>query len=151
MEILTIAKGSDLREADMSAIENHADAGLRVHTLTRNSLVGAVIANLVAAALAAALFAATAEAKSLEPRALKALFPGTFEAVVYGFRVSFTAHRDGSLIGRYAAATDTGRWSIQRGQLCIMMSTWLSGETTCSAVVQQGQWYRAESVVFRKP
>lgn len=135
----------------MSAVANRADAGSRVLNLKRSGAAAAILANLAAAGLAGVLFAAPAEARSLEPGDLRALFPGTFEAVVYGYTVSFTAHRDGSLVGRYAAATDTGRWSIERGQLCIMLSSWLSGQTTCSPVVQQGQWYRTENVVFRKP
>lgn len=135
----------------MSAVANRANAGSRVLNLKRSGAAAAVLGNLAAAGLAGVLFAAPAEARSLKPGDLRALFPGTFEAVVYGYTVSFTAHRDGSLVGRYAAATDTGRWSIKRGQLCIMLSSWLSGQTTCSVVVQQGQWYRAENVVFRKP
>jgi hypothetical protein len=90
-------------------------------------------------------------AGSIQPQALKALFPGNFEALVHGYSVSFTAHKDGSLVGRHAFATDSGRWSIKRGRLCIMLSSWLNGRTACSQVVHHGAWYRANDVLFRKP
>jgi hypothetical protein len=106
---------------------------------------------LAAAGLLGLFFMQPAHAAApLEPQALKALFPGTFQALVYGYTVRFVAKRDGSLVGQSQQGTDTGEWSIQEGQLCIMLSSWLSGRTSCSGVVQQGDWYRAENVVFRK-
>jgi hypothetical protein len=91
-----------------------------------------------------------AAAEPLEQRALKALFPGTFQAEVRGYKVSFVAHRDGSLVGKSQQGTDTGQWSVQQGQLCIMLTSWLNGRTACSQVVQNGDWYQADNVVFRK-
>ena len=91
-----------------------------------------------------------ASAEPLEPKALKALFPGSFAAVVLGYKINFVAHRDGSLVGNSQQGTDTGEWSVQSGQLCIMLTSWLNGRTACSHVVQQGDWYRADNVVFRK-
>lgn len=91
-----------------------------------------------------------ANAGPLETQAIKALFPGTFAAQVHGYQVSFVAHRDGSLVGKSQQGTDTGEWSVQGGQLCIMMSSWLNGRTACSQVIQHGDWYRADNVVFRK-
>ena len=86
----------------------------------------------------------------VEPQALKAIFPGNFEAVVEGYTVSFTALRDGSLVGRYASVNDSGRWSLRRGELCIMLSSWFNGRTECARVVYHGGWYRADGVLFRK-
>lgn len=105
---------------------------------------------VAAASLLGVLFLQPAAANPLEPRALKALFPGSFQAQVHGYMVSFVAHRDGSLVGTSLKGTDTGQWSVKQGQLCIMLSSWLSGRTACSQVVQQGDWYRADNVVFRK-
>lgn len=105
---------------------------------------------IAAAGLLGVLFMQPAAAAQLEPQALKALFPGSFQAEVHGYKVSFVARRDGSLVGESKQGTDTGQWSVQQGQLCIMLSSWLNGRTTCSAVVQQGDWYRADNVVFRK-
>lgn len=105
-----------------------------------------------AAALAAVLAVGPAEAAdSLGHRALKALFPGQFQAIVKGIlAVSITARRDGSLIGKIASNTDTGRWSVESGQLCIIFDRWMKGRPSCSAVVWDGEWYQAANVKFRK-
>lgn len=92
---------------------------------------------------------ASAEEK-LSTRAIKQLFPGQFHAVVKGYKVIFTAKRDGSLIGKYNSARDTGRWSVSRGRLCIMLKDWMDGKTSCSTVVQNQGWYKAKKVKFRK-
>jgi hypothetical protein len=109
------------------------------------------LTRLAAAGLMGFLFLQpTAQAAPLEPQALRDLFPGAFRAVVHGYNVDFVAHKDGSLLGTFQSGTDTGQWSIRQGQLCIMLSNWLRGQTSCSRVVQHGDWYRAENVVFRK-
>ena len=105
---------------------------------------------VAAASLLGVLFMQPAAAEPLEPRALQALFPGSFQAEVHGYKVNFVARRDGSLVGKSQQGTDTGQWSVQQGELCIMLSSWLSGRTACSQVVQHGDWYRADNVVFRK-
>ena len=105
---------------------------------------------IAAAGLLGLFLAQPAAAAQLEPQALKALFPGSFTAQVHGYNVSFVAHSDGSLVGTSQQGTDTGQWSVQQGQLCIMLTSWLNGRTACSQVVQQGDWYRADNVVFRK-
>jgi hypothetical protein len=105
---------------------------------------------IAAASLLGLLLTQPAAAAPLEPQALKNLFPGSFQAQVHGYQVSFVAHQDGSLVGKSGRGTDTGQWSVQQGQLCIMLSSWLNGRTACSPVVQQGDWYRADNVVFRK-
>ncbi len=86
----------------------------------------------------------------LSTRAIKQLFPGQFRAVVKGYKVVITAKSDGSLVGSSMASTDTGRWSVRRGRLCIMLKDWFKGKTSCSAVVHNGGWYRANKVKFRK-
>lgn len=105
---------------------------------------------IAAAALFGVFFLQPAAAAPLEPQALKALFPGSFQAEVRGYKINFIARKDGTLVGESRQGTDTGQWSVQQGQLCIMLSSWLSGRTACSQVVQQGDWYRADNVVFRK-
>jgi hypothetical protein len=82
-----------------------------------------------------------ASAGPLEQQALKDLFPGSFAAEVHGYKVSFVAHQDGLLVGKSQQGTDTGQWSVQSGQLCIMLTSWLNGRTACSQVVQSGDWY----------
>ena len=105
---------------------------------------------IAAAGLFGLLFLQPAAAAPLESHDLNALFPGSFQAEVHGYKVNFVARRDGSLVGRSQRGTDTGAWSVQQGELCIMLTSWLNGRTACSQVVQQGDWYRADNVVFRK-
>lgn len=110
-----------------------------------------LISKIAGAALLGLFFASPVQASQIEPGKLKAMFPGSFQAVVAGYNVSFVAHGDGSLVGKYQSQTDTGAWSVQSGQLCIMLSSWLNGRTSCAKVVQHSDgWYRADQVLFRK-
>ncbi|MDH3742062.1 MAG: hypothetical protein OER56_10750 [Hyphomicrobiales bacterium] len=111
------------------------------------ALVKIVAVSMVLGGLAAGQ--ASAEEK-LSTRAIKQLFPGQFHAIVKGYKVVFTAKRDGSLIGNYNSAKDTGRWSVSRGRLCIMLKDWMDGKTSCSTVVRNQDWYTAKQVKFRK-
>ena len=82
---------------------------------------------------------------------LAKLFPGQFDAVVRGsVKVTFTAKGNGVLIGQMPGRKDQGRWSLQNGKLCIMLTNWTSGKSTCSTVVADGGWYRGHGVKFRK-
>lgn len=127
---------------------------IRNHQLNTNSRIirpASRLTKICAAGLFGLLFAHPLQASSsVNRQALETIFPGTFEAVVDGYTVSFTAHSDGSLVGWYATATDSGRWSIRSGKLCIMLASWLDGRTECARVVQHDGWYRADNVLFRK-
>jgi hypothetical protein len=95
--------------------------------------------------------AAAGASEQLSGRELQQLFPGRFQAIVQGsFVVSITARRDGSLFAEFMSRTDTGHWSIRSDKLCIKFSKWLSGRTSCSAVVEEAGWYRSSDVVFRE-
>lgn len=82
---------------------------------------------------------------------LQKLFPGTFAAVVQGaMKLTFIAKGNGILIGDMPGKHDSGRWSVQNGKLCIMLSTWTGGKSACSEVVADSGWYRGQGVKFRK-
>jgi len=82
---------------------------------------------------------------------LRKLFPGSFYAVVNGFvTVQITAKGNGTLIGLMPGKKDTGRWSLENGKLCIMMSKWTKGKPNCSTVVADNGWYLGKGVKFRK-
>lgn len=81
---------------------------------------------------------------------LSRLFPGDFQAVVKNYNVRFFALDDGTLIGRVLGRSDTGRWSVKAGKLCISLSSWLKGRTSCSPVIEQAGWYQGSGVRFRK-
>jgi hypothetical protein len=106
---------------------------------------------LAAAVLLGLLFVQPADASdALEPQALKALFPGTFHAVVHGQDVTLDARDDGSLVARSEENKDTGQWSIRQGKLCVMLTSWLQGRTMCARVFPSGDWYQVEHIAFRE-
>lgn len=111
-------------------------------TLVKQFAVFAVLGSLAAGPATAG--------ERLSTHAIKQLFPGQFTAIVKGYTVIFTANGDGSLIGNYNSAKDTGRWSISRGRLCIMLKDWMDGKTSCSTVVHNDGWYKAKKVKFKK-
>ncbi len=89
--------------------------------------------------------------KPLSASELRTLFPGRFEAVVKGYRVTFVAHRNGRLVGYYGALKDTGRWRVRGTRLCITLEDWLDGKTRCSAVRRGGDaWLKARGIRFRR-
>ena len=82
---------------------------------------------------------------------LRRLFPGNFDAVVYGMlEVKIIAHQNGQLEGLFSGKRDTGRWSVSNGRLCIMLSRWTDGKSSCSEVVASNGWYRGNGVRFKK-
>jgi hypothetical protein len=82
---------------------------------------------------------------------LRKLFPGSFQAVVHGLvTVKITARSNGVLIGQIKDRRDSGRWSLEDGKLCIMLSRWTNGRSSCSAVVADNGWYHGRGVKFRK-
>ena len=109
----------------------------------------ALVLAFASVCLASSVVPSSAQDK-LSQQELRSLFPGNFTAVVKGYVVQFTAKGNGVLLGQMNGMKDTGRWSLQGGQLCIMMSNWTSGKSTCSTVVADNGWYRGEGVKFRK-
>ena len=91
------------------------------------------------------------ETAALSQTELGKLFPGSFQAVVNGaVTVKIIARGNGTLIGQMTGQEDHGRWSVQRGKLCIVWSTWLDGKISCSRVISDDGWYRGNGVKFRK-
>ena len=114
-----------------------------------NRLVISVLAILVMSF--SGLSTQAGEAVTLSQSELGKLFPGSFQAVVNGaVTVKITARGNGTLIGQMTGQEDRGRWSVQRGKLCIVWSTWLDGKTSCSRVISDDGWYLGNGVKFRK-
>jgi hypothetical protein len=111
-------------------------------------------ARLGAVAMALAVFSSggfsPAEAKSVTHATLKKLFPGTFAVRMDGVSATFVARSGGKLTGSSFAGSDSGRWSVRSGRLCITLNKWFDGSTRCSSVSHDGDWYRANNVRFRK-
>ena len=114
------------------------------------SAAGWRLAAIAAVFALAAGLAAEASAPTVSHSALKRLFPGKFAVSVSGVSVRIVAASNGNLTGTSFAGTDSGRWSVKNGRLCIMLRDWFDGQTKCSRVVREGEWYRAETVRFRK-
>jgi hypothetical protein len=95
--------------------------------------------------------AAAGESSPVSEGELNRLFPGAFEVVASGvMKIQVMANGDGSLSAEKADDSDTGRWNIEAGKLCIRFSKWLKGEVRCSAVTADGEWYRATDIAFKK-
>ncbi len=110
-----------------------------------------MIKPLAIASVAVFLCVGQAEAgQKMSSGALKRLFPGNFTAVVHGYKLRISARSNGKLVGKYMTKTDTGRWSVRNGRLCIMLKVWMSGRTECNHVVRAGGWYKTPKVAFRK-
>jgi hypothetical protein len=103
--------------------------------------------------LSAAYFdpAFAAEQAQMSEGELQLLFPGEFHVVVNGLLdVQVTASEDGSLFARQTGKSDSGRWEIRSGQLCITFSKWLENTTHCADVIEDGAWYRTSNLAFQK-
>jgi len=110
-------------------------------------------APFAAIALAAMVLVAPASAPAagaIGQADLERLFPGTFAVSMRGIGATFVASRGGALKGATFAGTDSGRWIVRSGKLCIMLHDWFDGRTRCSTVVREGDWYRADVIRFRK-
>lgn len=110
-------------------------------------------AALVACSLAIG-FATAQAGEALTTSDLRQLFPGRFHGVVHGVvEVTITAAQNGSLSGQMMGKSDTGRWRVRRGQLCIAWREWTEGKYVCSPVTHNGGWFHANSggpIRFRK-
>ena len=96
-------------------------------------------------------FTAASASDTLSQNELRRLFPGSFDAIVYGMlQVKIIAQGDGQLIGLFSGKKDTGRWSVSNGRLCIMLNQWTDGKSSCSQVIASNGWYRGNGVRFKK-
>lgn len=110
-----------------------------------------VVRMLAICGLLAGLSPVAQASDKLSSSELRELFPGRFQAVVSGgVTVNLTAGGDGSLVGRMARGSDSGRWYVRNGKLCIVLDKWMDGKPKCSAVTAEEGWFRAADVRFRR-
>jgi len=99
---------------------------------------------LIAIAAAGSASHATASETLLKGQSLHALFPGYFEAKVFGgYTLKIAARADGRLDGSAFGRQDKGHWSILEDRVCIAWRRWTSGEDKCGRIAQDGMWYIA--------
>ena len=110
-----------------------------------------ILKGMAAALLLSSLSSAALADDTMTQSELRQLFPGTFLAVVRGnVMLTFKAMNNGVLIGKMPGKQDEGRWSLENGKLCIMLSNWTKGKSSCSEVVADNGWYLGQGVKFRK-
>ena len=86
---------------------------------------------------------AQADTVRLSAQSIKNLFPGHYEARVKGYKILFSAHRGGKLVGQAFGRTDRGKWSVRGRRLCMAWRKWTEGKVKCGSVSKQGKWYVA--------
>ena len=84
-----------------------------------------------------------ADTVRLGAQAIKNLFPGHYEARVKGYKVLFSAHRGGKLVGQAFGRTDKGKWFVKGRHLCMAWRKWTKGKAKCGSVSKRGEWYVA--------
>lgn len=73
---------------------------------------------------------------------VRALFPGTFEAVWKDkSHLRLGADGKGALSGTMGVVTDSGRWWIRGNELCISFRLWTQSTSRCGKVIKDGGWY----------
>jgi hypothetical protein len=103
----------------------------------------AALSALFVVVVVASVQPAGAISKYYSNRAIRSLFPGTFEARIDGGRrVLFKASYNGVLRAKLAIGlTDKGRWSVRRNKLCLSLKNWTDGKLYCSYVWKANGWY----------
>jgi hypothetical protein len=82
--------------------------------------------------------------------AIEAIFPGSFNGVVWGaVKIRFTALQSGRLTAFRGDTSDTGTWDVRGDKLCITLRKWLNGKWRCSHVYERNGWYKAGAISFR--
>ncbi len=86
---------------------------------------------------------AQADTLRLGAKSIKNLFPGHYEARVRGYKVLFSAHRGGKLVGQAFGRQDRGKWFVKGSRLCVAWRKWTKGKVKCGSVSKRGMWYVA--------
>ncbi len=87
--------------------------------------------------------AAHSDPVRLGAQSLKKLFPGHYEARVKGYKILFSAHRGGKLVGQAFGRSDRGKWFVKGRRLCMAWQNWTKGKVKCGSVSRQNNWYIA--------
>lgn len=93
--------------------------------------------------LALSSMPAQADTLRLGPQSIRNLFPGHYEARVQGYKILFSAHRSGKLVGQAFGRQDRGKWYVKGSRLCVVWRKWTKGKAKCGSVAKRGMWYLA--------
>jgi hypothetical protein len=104
------------------------------------------VALLAAFAAASLTGAANADGTRLNSASIHDLFPGYYEAEVYGgYTLLIAARANGRLDGKAFGRSDKGEWQIVGDRLCVLWMQWTSGEAKCGRIMRTNGWYVAYS------
>ena len=98
--------------------------------------------------MAFACFLAPAHAGevSLNAASIQQLFPGYYQAEVYGgYTLLIHAKTGGKLEGKAFGREDKGKWTIVGDRLCVSWKSWTKGQSKCGEIVRAGSWYIARN------
>ncbi len=97
-------------------------------------------------ALACFLAPAHAGEVSLKADAIQQLFPGYYQAEVYGgYTLLIHAKSGGKLEGKAFGREDKGKWTIVGDRLCVSWKSWTKGQSKCGDIVRAGDWFIARN------
>jgi len=99
----------------------------------------------VVAILGLLFTSAQADGVLLNAQSIKNLFPGQYEARFKGYKVVFSAHRDGRLVGQAFGKEDRGKWFLRGNQACMTWKKWTEGKPECGSISRQGNWLVANN------
>ena len=95
-------------------------------------------------------FGQSAIAGDLMPNQLRKLFPGDYSVVIYNiFTIEVTMGKDGELNGLSRGKRDTGRWSIEGNQFCLLWKSWTKGKKGCSTLKRDGDYIKGDGFYFK--
>jgi hypothetical protein len=105
---------------------------------------------IFAAFVLATAVAAPVHAEALTSKDLNKLFPGSYTVKIFNkwdLRVRMSSN--GAIKGTAAGFSDTGRWSIEGGKLCIAWNSWTNGRKGCSALRRENGVIKGRGFVFK--
>ncbi len=80
----------------------------------------------------------------LSAASIESLFPGYYQAEVFGgYTLLIAARANGRLVGRAFGREDRGRWMIVGDRLCVAWQRWTSGEDKCGRILRTDGWFVA--------
>ncbi len=92
----------------------------------------------------------SASAETLDPHAVRSLFPGRYLVKVMGsIDLKVNMQANGTVTGLSQGQRDTGTWSVEKGKLCITWKNWNSGRKDCSALSRDGNLVKGRGFWFR--
>ena len=103
-----------------------------------------LVALLAACIAVSSVVRVKADEVRLDPASIHDLFPGYYEAEIYGgYTLLIAASANGRLDGKVFGRTDNGRWRIVGDRLCVLWQHWTNGASKCGRIVAEDGWYVA--------